>query len=121
MRAEPARRVHAMPHGILPYMRRWGVAGLLSIALAIAYIDRTNIAFAITSKDLIALFHLSDSDRGVLNSAFFWTYGILQVPSGYLVDRYGVKWPLAFGFFAWCLAGAACGIATTFTAFVICR
>jgi MFS family permease len=94
---------------------------LLSVALAIAYIDRTNIAFAITSRDLITLFHLSDADRGVLNSAFFWTYGILQVPSGYLVDRYGVKWPLAIGFFAWCMAGAACGIATTFTAFVASR
>jgi MFS transporter, ACS family, D-galactonate transporter len=94
--------------------RRWLVAGLLSIALAIAYIDRTDIAFALTSKDLIALFRLSDAERGVLNSGFFWTYGILQIPAGYLVDKYGAKWPLAAGFFLWCLAGASSALATTF-------
>ena len=37
------------------------------------------------------LFNLSDADRGLLNSAFFWTYALLQIPVGWLVDRYGTK------------------------------
>jgi MFS family permease len=34
-------------------------------------------------------------ERGWLNSAFFWTYGLFQLVMGWVVDRYGVKWPYA--------------------------
>jgi ACS family D-galactonate transporter-like MFS transporter len=34
-------------------------------------------------------------ERGWLNSAFFWSYGLFQLVMGWVVDRYGVKWPYA--------------------------
>jgi MFS transporter, ACS family, D-galactonate transporter len=88
-------------------MRRWFVVGLLSLGLIIGYIDRTNLSIALASSDFKTWFHLTDNDRGVLNSAFFWTYALLQVPAGFLVDRYGAKRPVAFGLLFWCLASAA--------------
>lgn len=97
-------------------MRRWFLVCLLSVGLSIAYTHRSNIAYALASPDFIAEFHLSDTGRGLLGSAFFWTYGLLQLPAGSLVDRFGVKWPLAGGFLLWCLCSAACGIAGGFTA-----
>ena len=92
-------------------MRIWLTVALLSVALAISYIDRTNVAFALASRDFVHYFSLSDAQRGALNSAFFWTYGFLQIPAGALVDKYGPKWPIAVSLVVWCIAGAACGLA----------
>jgi MFS family permease len=94
-------------------MRRWSLVCLLSIGLAFAYAHRTNISFATATPEFVAYFHLSDPDRGLLNSAFFWTYGLLQIPAGFLVDRFGPKWPLSAGVLLWCLFSAACGLANS--------
>lgn len=95
-------------------MRRWFLVCLLSIGLSIAYTLRGNIAYALASPEFVSQFQLSDTGRGVLASAFFWTYGLLQIPAGSLVDRLGPKWPLAAGFLLWCLFSASCGIAQGF-------
>src|SRR4051812_41108562 len=81
--------------------RRWTVVGLLCLGIIIAYIDRTNLSIALAAKDFRELFHLTDNDRGLLNSAFFWSYAILQIPAGWLVDKYGVKIPFTVGFLVW--------------------
>ena len=86
--------------------KRWVIVGLLSLGMIIAYIDRSNISVALAVPDFIQKFHLSDTDRGTLNSAFFWSYAALQIPAGWVVDRYGVKIPYAFSFLFWCLAAA---------------
>ena len=41
-----------------------------------------------------------------MNSAFFWSYALLQVPAGWLVDRVGVKYPYAGGFVFWSIISA---------------
>ena len=92
-------------------MRRWSLVCLLSVGLAFAYTHRTNISFVTASPEFVANFRLTDPDRGLLNSAFFWTYGLMQIPAGYLVDRFGPKWPLSVGMLVWCLFSAACGLA----------
>jgi MFS family permease len=102
-------------------MRRWSLVCLLSVALAFAYTHRTNISFALADPNFIRFLGLSDTDRGTLSSAFFWTYGLLQIPAGSLVDRYGAKWPLAAGLFLWCLVSASTGLANTFAAILALR
>ena len=97
-------------------MRRWFLVCLLSMGLSIAYTHRTNIAYALASPQFVAQLQLTDTSRGLLGSAFFWTYGLLQIPAGWLVDRFGPKWPLSAGFLLWCLCSAACGIAAGFWA-----
>ena len=87
--------------------RRWVIIGLLSLGGIIAYIDRANISVALAVPEFIERFNLSDLDRGTVNSAFFWSYALLQVVMGWMVDRYGVKIPYAIGFFSWCLASAS--------------
>ena len=41
-----------------------------------------------------------------MNSAFFWSYALLQVPAGWLVDRVGVKYPYAASFLFWSIVSA---------------
>src|SRR5512147_249408 len=95
-------------------MRKWSLVCLLSVALALGYTHRTNISYALADKNFVTFFNLSDTERGIATSAFFWTYGLLQLPAGALVDRMGAKFPLSIGLFCWCLFSAAAGSATTF-------
>ncbi|MBL8232525.1 MAG: MFS transporter [Bryobacterales bacterium] len=92
--------------------RRWTIVVLLSLGMIIAYVDRANFSVALAADDFKQFFKLTDQDRGILNSAFFWSYALLQIPAGFLVDRYGVKTPYAIGFLFWSLTSAATAVAS---------
>ena len=94
--------------------RRWAIVALLCAAFIIAYFDRQNLSIALTSSAFKQYFDLNDNGRGLLNSAFFWTYALLQLPAGWLVDRYGVKKPFAISFALWSLIAAATSWCGTF-------
>ena len=94
-------------------MQRWLTLLLLSAGLVIAYIDRTNLSVALAAPEFRIFFHLMDAQRGIVSSAFFWTYTLLQVPTGLAVDRFGVKRPVAAGVFLWCIASAITAAAGT--------
>jgi len=83
---------------------------ILSLGIIIAYIDRANLSVALATPELRSAFHLTDSTRGLLNSVFFWSYALLQIPAGWFVDRYGVRKTYAIGFFFWTLVSAATGL-----------
>jgi len=86
---------------------RWAIIGVLSAGMIIAYVSRSALSVPLALPAFIRSFHLSLTDRGVVNSAFFWTYAVLQMPAGWLVDRYGVKFPYLLGFTLWSLASAS--------------
>jgi len=112
MQATPVQAASARPQ-TSEEGRRWTVLGLIVIGIIIAYVARQNFSVALVSKDFRALFKLTDADRGVLNSAFFWSYAVLQIPAGMLVDRYGVKFPYALSFLTWSLMSAGTAFATS--------
>jgi MFS transporter, ACS family, D-galactonate transporter len=68
---------------------RWRLAVLLMIANMINYIDRVNLSFA--APGFMQQFHINSTEMGFVLSAFLWTYFALQVPSGMLLDRWGVR------------------------------
>jgi MFS family permease len=80
---------------------RWWVVVLLALGCIIAYVDRVNLSFAIIDADFKHFFNISNTERGLVNSAFFWSYAALQIPAGWVVDRYGSKYPLAISFAVW--------------------
>lgn len=96
-------------------LRRWAIVGLLCAAFVIAYFDRQNLSIALTTPDFKAFFHLDDNQRGLLNSAFFWTYAMLQIPAGWIVDRYGVKYPFAISLGLWSIVAGATSWCGTFS------
>jgi MFS family permease len=91
--------------------RKWLVVFLLALGMVIAYVDRANLSAVLALRGLHGWIHLDDNGRGLLNSAFFWSYALLQIPAGWIVDRYGSKRPYAIGFSLWTLASAGAGMA----------
>lgn len=101
--------------------RRYTVLGLLALGALIAYVDRINISAALATEPFKLYFSLSDIDRGWINSAFFWSYALFQIPMGWVVDRYGVKLPYTVCFIVWCLASAAIGLMSALWGLVLMR
>jgi MFS transporter, ACS family, D-galactonate transporter len=103
------------PAGFEPDARRWFVIAVLSLGMIVAWMHRSNIPVTMTEGGFRAFFHLTDADRGLLSSGFFWTYAFLQIPAGWLVDRFGVKFPYAIGFFLWSIISASMAFSQNMT------
>lgn len=99
--------------------RRWHIVVLLTTAITIAYIDRINLSSAL--PEIRKSIPLSPGASGMLLSAFFWSYAALHIPAGWLVDRVGVKWPLAIAFLLWSGASAATALVNTLTGLIFLR
>src|SRR5687767_28280 len=78
--------------------RRWTIVVLLALASVVAYVDRVNLSVALIDVHFKEFFQLTNADRGMVSSAFFWSYALLQIPAGWIVDRYGSKYPMAISF-----------------------
>ncbi len=65
--------------------KRFIVGFLLFLGVIINYMDRSNISLAapLLAKDL----NLDSVQMGLIFSAFGWSYAILQIPGGLIVDR----------------------------------
>ena len=89
--------------------RTWTIAGLLSVAGFINYFDRAiiSIALPIIGVEL----HLGPAAKGVLLSAFFWSYALMQLPMGWAADRVNLRWFYAGAFALWSLACGFTGFA----------
>lgn len=101
--------------------RPWLVLFLLCLAFIAAYFDRVNLSVVMASKDFIREFRLSDTERGVLNAAFFMTYAPMQFVAGWAVDKFGSKRSLAIGFVIWSVFSAMSGLAQGFMALFVFR
>ena len=124
MTPSTAVAAQAVPQAAKPAIsnaRRWTILLLLSLGVLVAFIDRTSISSALADKTFIRHFALSNIDRGTLGSAFFWSYGVVQLFMGWMVDRYGVKWLYAIFFVAWCAATTATGFASSFAMMLVLR
>ncbi|AEF21071.1 MFS transporter [Pseudomonas fulva] len=95
---------------------RWVVAGLMWFAIAINYIDRTVLSVA--APELTEEFNLTPEMMGIVLSAFFWSYALLQIPAGWIADKFGQKMGLGLAVGSWSLATAATGLATGFASLV---
>ena len=98
-----------------------GILILMVVSVAINYIDRTSLSTAAPLLGREADLAITPAKMGVLLSAFFWTYACLQLVSGWLVDRHGVRWVMAIGFFVWSAATAATGLVHGFATLLCLR
>src|SRR5271155_6031787 len=92
--------------------RRWVIGFLLGAGILINYFDRVNISVA--APQLQQEFGLTPADLGLLFSAFFWSYAILQIPIGIVLDRLGVMTVSRVGAFLWGVASGIVAFATGF-------
>ncbi|HEY6465380.1 MAG TPA: MFS transporter [Candidatus Acidoferrales bacterium] len=86
------------------------MAFLLGAGVVVTYFDRINLS---VSRDALnATFGLSLVGFGYLSSAFSWTYGLMQLPAGMLLDRFGIKRIGRAGTFLWSCATFAAALST---------
>jgi sugar phosphate permease len=83
---------------------RWGIAVLLGIGVLINYFDRVNLTVA--GPALRREFGIDDVGFGYLLSAFAWTYAVLQIPVGTILDRFGAVALGRWTSFLWSVASA---------------
>jgi MFS family permease len=100
---------------MLTKRERW-ILVLLALSAFINYVDRATLSVGAAS--IQTELGLSDYQLGLLLSAFFWTYALLQLfaIAGLLVDRFHVGWVYAAGFFVWSAATSGTGISRGFAA-----
>jgi MFS transporter, ACS family, tartrate transporter len=84
---------------------RWRILPLLSLGYLAAYTDRVNISFAAESmnRDL----HFSPSVYGLGAGLFFISYALCEVPSNWLLLRFGARRWLARIMLTWGLLAMA--------------
>lgn len=99
--------------------RRWAVACLLGFGVLVNYFDRVNLS--VSREALEASFGISAVMFGYLSSAYNWTYAILQLPSGLLLDRFGVRRVGCVSTILWSVASFAAALATGIGAFFAAR
>lgn len=99
--------------------RRWTIVGLLFTASLINYFDRATISFALPllSKEL----HLGPETKGLLLSAFFWSYALMQIPMGIFADRVNLRWLYAAAFALWSISQGLIGLAAGLGALIAFR
>ena len=89
---------------------RWYFVILIALGTTINYIDRVN--FSVATPTLMKEFGLGTAEMGILMSAFFWSYTLAMLPSGYLLNKFGPKKVLGFAGVGWgavTMAVALCG------------
>ena len=90
--------------------RRWGIALLLGFGVLVNYFDRVNLS--VSQDALHNAFGISTVMFGYLLSAYSWTYAALQLPSGLILDRFGVKLVGRIATFLWSVASFAAATST---------
>ena len=95
---------------------RWGIACLLGFGILVNYFDRVNLSVA--HDALHRTFGISTITFGYLLSAYSWTYAALQLPSGLILDRFGVPLVGRLSALLWSVASFAAAISTGLAGFL---
>jgi MFS family permease len=108
--AGPSRQLRRM---------QWIAIILVTAAIAMNYMDRSTLA--IGNLKIREEFGISATAIGALGSAWALTYGLAQLPSGYLLDRVGPKLLVGLSMIVWSLFQAAGGLAGSYFQLMLSR
>ena len=100
------------PDQTKPTHVRYVVLATLFLVSTFSYGDR--VALSITGISFAKDLHLSPLQLGYLFSGFSWAYVVAQLPSGWMLDRFGTKRVYGISIFLWSILAAAAGFAGYF-------
>ncbi len=89
---------------------RWRIFAIVFFLVVINLLDRVTLSIAMPtiSKE----FSLEPAIQGLVLSAFFWSYAALQIPGGWLIDRFGPRALITGATVGWGFFQAVAGLAT---------
>ncbi len=95
---------------------RYAILALLFIGVVINYLDRANLALALPVIGLDL--HINAVEKGLILSAFGWSYVLMQVPGGIIIDRFGPRITFAVSLATWSVVTMLQGLARNAAVFI---
>ncbi len=116
MSADNSATIEPQENGI-PYWTK--AVALFFLGWIFIYATRNILSASMNS--IQQEFGLTQSQLGLVNSVFFFTYTFAQIPSGMLGDRFGLKRMLIIGFLLFGVFTGLTGLATSFAVLILMR
>jgi ACS family D-galactonate transporter-like MFS transporter len=112
----PTTPVAASVAAARPTRIRWKIFLLLLAVITVNYMDRgsLSVALPLITKE----FQISKEATGIILSAFFWTYALMQIPGGWLADKLKPRKVVAGSCIGWGIAQALMAMGTGVGSFV---
>ncbi len=102
-----------------PTTVRWRIFLILLLLSAINYIDRASLSVALPL--ISADFNMTPALEGLMLSAFFWSYALMQIPGGMLLDRFQTRNIIGIATIGWGLFQALAGGAHNWITLLVTR
>jgi MFS family permease len=98
---------------------RYQVLAFLCVSAGIAYVQRA--ALSVPAAEIASDLNFSDlaRDMGWIQTTWYLSYGLMQLPSGWLADRLGSRSALAILSVTWSVATLLSACATDFTSLLV--
>ncbi|PFH19597.1 MFS transporter [Burkholderia sp. JKS000303] len=102
-----------------PSRKRLLILILLFVTVVINYLDRSNLSIA--APALFKELNIDPVRAGLVFSAFGWTYALMQIPGGWLVDKVSPRVLYAGALALWSAATLLLGFAGSFVGLIVLR
>ena len=95
---------------------RWWMLGFFVLIMIVNYIDRSSLSIAmpLIGKDM----HLNAQVTGIILSSFGWTYALMQLPGGWLVDKLKPRKVVSASLIGWGVIEGLTGLANSVTTLI---
>jgi ACS family D-galactonate transporter-like MFS transporter len=114
-----AKDISLAPPALKDSPQRWSLMILLGVAMLFCYAQRS--ALGVAAKSMSDDLGFNPATKGVLLSSFFWVYAFMQMPSGWLADRFGVRRTYAISFIFCSIMSVLTGLANGLAALILLR
>ncbi|MCA8238419.1 MFS transporter [Burkholderia cenocepacia] len=113
------RSAATAPPATPPSRKRLLILALLFVTVVINYLDRSNLSIA--APKLFKELNIDPVRAGLVFSAFGWTYALMQIPGGWLVDKVSPRVLYAGALALWSAATLLLGFAGSFVGLIVLR
>src|SRR5437867_12571680 len=86
------------------------VLGLLCLMYFLTYLDRVNISTAMASNEFLKELPLTNTQAGLIFSAFAYPYLLFQIGGGWVADKFGPRLALTICGIIWGRAPVMAGL-----------
>lgn len=98
---------------------RWWMLLFFVLVMLFNYIDRASLSIALSL--ITSDFGINEAAAGILSSAFFWSYTLMQIPGGMLVKKFKPRKTVSIAIIGWGIVQALTAVASSLNVFVIFR
>lgn len=102
-----------------PSQFRWFLAVLMFLICFISYMDRVNLSVA--TPEIMKEFHFTKMEIGLLQTAFFVGYSLMQIPGGIMSELFGHRRVITTAATFWSVFTALTAACTSLPMFAVVR